>query len=106
MVQCVHTHMYGSCHSAYDMAAAVIFTSYVLCFAIMYAMQAKATNQKINQVEAELVGVVGRNYVLSSPVDLSVYECDGETLDVARPDLVVLPASTQEVISVVRLAVK
>lgn len=61
---------------------------------------------KYQQLEQELVGIVGRDNVLSSPVDLSVYECDGETLDTARPDLVVLPGNTDEVCAVVRLANK
>ncbi len=42
--------------------------------------------------------------MLSHPVDLSVYECDAETLDSSRPDLVVLPGSTAEVAAVVKLA--
>src|SRR5439155_13871533 len=37
---------------------------------------------------------------------LSVYECDGDTLDIAVPDIVVIPGSTEEVQSVVRLANK
>jgi glycolate oxidase len=48
--------------------------------------------------------VVGPKNVLSHPVDLSVYECDAETLDVSRPDLVVLPGTTEEVAEVVKLA--
>jgi glycolate oxidase len=55
-------------------------------------------------VENELRAIVGDKYVLSSPVDLSVYECDAETLDVASPDLVVLPKSTEEVAAVMALA--
>lgn len=74
--------------------------------AVRPEMQAQEEQKTYKQLEDELVGVVGRDFVLSSPVDLCVYECDGETLDVARPDLVVLPASTDEVISVVRLAGK
>jgi len=69
-------------------------------------MKASAAEDKLSQLEAELVNVLGRKYVLSSPVDLSVYECDGETLDVARPDLVVLPESTEDVVTIVRLAGK
>lgn len=60
----------------------------------------------LEQLTKELKVIVGHNYVLSSPVDLSVYECDGETIDIARPDLVVLPKSTEEVQEVVRLANK
>src|SRR5437588_12526647 len=54
----------------------------------------------------ELKRVVGARYVLTSDVDLSVYECDGETLDIARPDIVVLPSSTEDVQAVVGLANK
>ncbi len=63
-------------------------------------------HNKFAELETELKKILGENYVLSSPVDLSVYECDGDTLDVARPDLVVLPATTEEVQAVVKLANK
>lgn len=52
----------------------------------------------------ELSAIVGEEYVLTSLVDLSVYETDGETLDTAIPDIVVLPASTEEVRRVVLAA--
>jgi glycolate oxidase len=52
----------------------------------------------------KLIAVVGPKNVLTHPVDLSVYECDAETLDVSSPDLVVLPGSTNEVAEVVKLA--
>ncbi len=55
-------------------------------------------------LESELKKIVGSAYVLTSPVDLSVYECDAETLDIARPDYVVLPGSAAEVAAVVKLA--
>jgi glycolate oxidase len=54
-------------------------------------------------IEIQLREIVGDNYVLSSKVDLSVYECDAETLDIAVPDLVVLPKSTAEVAAVLAL---
>ena len=57
-------------------------------------------------LEQELIKIVGKEYVLSRTEDLSVYECDGETLDTARPDLVVLPSCTEEVSQVVKLAGK
>ncbi|MBY0550701.1 MAG: FAD-binding protein [Candidatus Obscuribacterales bacterium] len=60
----------------------------------------------LKEAEQELVEVVGRKYVLSSRTDLALYECDAETLDLALPDLVVLPASTDEVSSVVKIANK
>lgn len=56
------------------------------------------------ELERQLRDVVGPDYVLTSPVDLAVYECDGETMDVAIPDMVVLPSSTEEVQKIVRLA--
>lgn len=55
-------------------------------------------------IQTQIRSIVGDNYVLSSPVDLAVYECDAETLDIAPPDLVVLPKSTEEVAAVMALA--
>jgi glycolate oxidase subunit GlcD len=55
---------------------------------------------------AELRAVLGERYVLTAAVDLSVYDCDGETLDTAAPDIVVLPNSTQQVQAVVKIANK
>lgn len=70
------------------------------------AQQALLTEQQFKDLVAELKAAVGERYVLTSDVDLSVYECDGDTLDIARPDVVVIPASTEEVQQVVRLANK
>lgn len=56
-----------------------------------------------NLVE-QLIAAVGKDYVLTDKVDLSVYCCDAETLDVAVPDIVVLPANTEEVAAVLKLA--
>jgi glycolate oxidase len=61
---------------------------------------------QFNNLVADLKAVAGDRYVLTSTVDLSVYECDGDTLDIARPDIVVLPASSEEVQAVMRLAKK
>lgn len=61
---------------------------------------------EIKQLEAELAKVVGEYHVLSSAVDLALYESDAETLDMARPDLVVLPGSTEELCEVIKLANK
>lgn len=47
---------------------------------------------------------MGEYHVLHSKTDLALYDCDAETLDVAAPDLVVLPGSTQEVSEVIKLA--
>jgi glycolate oxidase len=56
------------------------------------------------ELESKLKKVVGDDYVLSAPIDLACYESDGDTLDVAVPDLVVLPRTTSEVQQVVALA--
>lgn len=50
-----------------------------------------------------LTKVIGREYVLSTPEDLAVYSYDG-TFAESRPDLVVLPASTEQVSEVVKVA--
>lgn len=60
--------------------------------------------QQLKSVISDLQSIVGKAYVLHSAVDLSVYECDAETLDVAKPDVVVLPADTAQVAAVVRVA--
>jgi glycolate oxidase len=51
---------------------------------------------------AELQDALGREYVITEPEQLRVYECDGLTGHRAVPELVVLPASTEEVQAVVR----
>src|SRR5436853_4735886 len=46
--------------------------------------------------------IVGRDSVLTSPSDLLVYECDGFTLEKNKPDVVVFPTSTEQVVEIVR----
>src|SRR5215467_13284425 len=53
-----------------------------------------------------LIAVVGERNVIREPVDLRTYECDGLTSFRAAPSVVVLPASTEEVAAVVRIAVE
>ncbi len=51
-----------------------------------------------------LAAIVGREWVISDPVELAVYECDGMTyLEKALPDVVVLPDGTEQVAEVVKL---
>jgi glycolate oxidase len=50
-----------------------------------------------------LRAVVGRDALLTSPSDLLVYECDGYTIEKNRPDVVVFPTSTEQVVGVVKL---
>ncbi len=61
-------------------------------------------SRDFSAVERELKSIVGEKYVLSNAVDLALYECDAETLDIARPDLVVLPSNANQVRQVVQLA--
>jgi glycolate oxidase len=59
-------------------------------------------------VPAQLVGrfaaIVGPNHCISKPEQLRTYECDALVNLRARPGLVVLPSSTEEVVRVVTLA--
>ncbi len=47
--------------------------------------------------------IVGSRHVLAHHADLVVYECDGYVIEKNSPDVVVFPASTEEVAEVVRL---
>src|SRR5947209_3308922 len=47
-------------------------------------------------------GIVGTGNVLSSPSDLLVYECDGFTIEKNKPDVVVFPKSTEEIVAIVK----
>jgi len=51
---------------------------------------------------SELRETLGREHVITEPEQLRVYECDGLTGHRAVPELVTLPASTEEVQAVVR----
>jgi glycolate oxidase len=51
----------------------------------------------------QLIGIVGKKHVLSTPEDLAVYSYDG-TFAEGSPDVVVLPATTEEVSQVIKLA--
>jgi glycolate oxidase len=50
-----------------------------------------------------LCAVVGKEALLTSPSDLLVYECDGYTIAKNRPDVVVFPTATEQVVAVVKL---
>src|SRR5262245_52487943 len=49
-----------------------------------------------------LRSVVGPDNVLINPSDLLVYECDGFTIEKNKPDCVVFPLSTEQVVGIVR----
>ena len=54
---------------------------------------------------AELIQIIGKDGVLTSPEDLAVYSYDG-AFEEHRPDVVVLPTSTGQVSQVVKLAAR
>ncbi len=65
-------------------------------------------SSSVSQIDAERLAercaaVVGKENVLARADELLVYECDAYTLEKNRPNLVVLPRSTEEVVSVVKL---
>jgi glycolate oxidase len=49
-----------------------------------------------------LRAIVGKDGLLASPSDLVVYECDGYTIEKNRPDVVVFPTSTQQVVQIIK----
>src|ERR1700730_15218982 len=46
--------------------------------------------------------IVGREAILTSPSELLVYECDGFTIEKNKPDVVVFPTATEQVVRIVR----
>src|ERR1700730_5570612 len=56
-------------------------------------------------VVRELSDVIGARYVLYTPYDLMMYEYDA-SIDRSTPDVVVLPATTEEVAAVVKIAAR
>ncbi len=55
------------------------------------------------QLIEQLARTIGKEYVLHTPEDLAVYSYDG-TFAEGQPDVIVLPASTDQVAQVVKLA--
>ena len=47
--------------------------------------------------------VVGPEGILSSPSELVVYECDGYTIEKNKPDVVVFPTSTEQIVRIVKI---
>ncbi len=47
--------------------------------------------------------IVGREGILTSPSELLVYECDGFTIEKNKPDVVVFPTSTEQVVQIVKV---
>ena len=61
------------------------------------------SSPSLSEMKSALVTIVGEEAVLADPRELLVYECDAFTLEKKLPQLVVLPANTEEVVAVVRL---
>src|SRR4051812_35145866 len=53
------------------------------------------------QLSDRLRAIVGRDAILTAPSELLVYECDGFTIEKNRPDVVVFPTSTDQVVRIV-----
>src|SRR5437588_8006679 len=49
-----------------------------------------------------LRAIVGRDALLTAASDLLVYECDGYTIEKNKPDVVVFPTSTEQVVRIVQ----
>jgi glycolate oxidase len=50
-----------------------------------------------------LQAIVGRDALLASPSQLLVYECDGFTIEKNKPDVVVFPTATEQIVEVVKV---
>ncbi len=61
----------------------------------------EAKNRKIT-VSCRTQIIVGRDALLTSPSDLLVYECDGYTIEKNKPDVVIFPTSTEQVVQIVK----
>ena len=62
------------------------------------------THYSREEIRAQLVSLLGQEWVLHTPEELIVYECDGLTLHPGLPDFVVFPKSTEDVVQIVKLA--
>jgi glycolate oxidase len=55
------------------------------------------------RIVTALRAIAGDDAVIARPTELKVYECDGYTLEKSVPEVVVLPASAEQVVQIVRL---
>lgn len=69
------------------------------------ALYERITPSKKAEVVQELSALLGNRYVLHSPYDLMLYEYDA-SIDRSVPDVVVLPASTEDVAAIVKIAAR
>src|SRR5713226_4925444 len=63
----------------------------------------RISSMKKAEVVRELTALLGARYVLHTPYDLMLYEYDA-SIDRCTPDIVVMPASTEEVAAIVKIA--
>ncbi len=61
--------------------------------------------EKKAEVVRELSDLLGARYVLHSPYDLMLYEYDA-SIDRSTPDIVVMPASSEDVAAIVKIAAR
>ena len=57
---------------------------------------------KVPSLIERMKAIVGSDGVLTTRADLSVYECDGFTIDKNKPDVVVFPTTTEQVVAIVK----
>jgi glycolate oxidase len=60
------------------------------------------TTAIVTPLTERMRGIVGATNVLSSASDLLVYECDGFTIEKNKPDVVVFPNSTEQIVAIVK----
>src|SRR5258708_21681053 len=65
----------------------------------------RITAAKKAEVVRELSDLLGARYVLYTPYDLMLYEYDA-SIDRSTPDVVVLPATTEDVVAIVKIAAR
>jgi glycolate oxidase len=57
---------------------------------------------KVPALVERMRAIVGAAGILTHKADLSVYECDGFTIEKNKPDVVVFPTTTEEVVQIVK----
>src|SRR6266581_223909 len=64
------------------------------------------TTATVTPLTERMRGIVGAANVLTAASDLLVYECDGFTIEKNKPDVVVFPTSTEQVVAIVKACVE
>jgi glycolate oxidase len=60
-------------------------------------------NHFMSSLLSRMTAILGPEGVLTQPSDLLVYECDGFTIEKNKPDVVVFPTSTEQVVEIVKV---